>query len=185
MSIRSSTTTDHSRAGRVSCGRPPSRPPTAPREKHIRAFSLLELLVVLAILALASTIMIPAFTGSSGAELKAAASELASGLRYARSQALTHGDAVTLRLDVNGRRFEVSGSDVWRDLPSSVDLSLYTARTELLDGNTAAIRFFPDGSSTGGRITVTGSNGQARYVDVDWLTGRVLVIEEPERREAA
>lgn len=151
----------------------------------MRAFSLLELLVVLAIVALASTILVPAFTGGAGAELQVAARDLASGLRYARSHALTHGDEVTLTLDVDGHRFEISGSDVGRDLPSSVELSLYTARSELLDGNTAAIRFFPDGSSTGGRITVTGANGQERYIDVDWLTGRVDILERTERREAA
>lgn len=151
----------------------------------MRAFSLLELLVVLAIVALASTILVPAFTGGAGAELQVAARDLASGLRYARSHALTHGDEVTLTLDVDDRRFEISGSDIGRDLPSSVELSLYTARSELLDGNTAAIRFFPDGSSTGGRITVTGANGQERYIDVDWLTGRVDILERTERREAA
>lgn len=151
----------------------------------MRAFSLLELLVVLAIVALASTILVPAFTGGAGAELQVAARDLASGLRYARSHALTHGDEVTLTLDVYDRRFEISGSDIGRDLPSSVELSLYTARSELLDGNTAAIRFFPDGSSTGGRITVTGANGRERYIDVDWLTGRVDILERTERRESA
>ena len=37
-----------------------------------------------------------------------------------------------------------------------------------------AIRFYPDGSSTGGRITV--SSGERKFlVDVDWLTGRVSI----------
>jgi general secretion pathway protein H len=39
-----------------------------------------------------------------------------------------------------------------------------------------AIRFYPDGSSTGGRITVT--FGRTQYlVDVDWLTGRVSITD--------
>ena len=36
------------------------------------------------------------------------------------------------------------------------------------------IRFYSDGSSTGGRITV--ASGERKYlVDVDWLTGRVSI----------
>ena len=42
--------------------------------------------------------------------------------------------------------------------------------------DTGAIRFFPDGSSTGGRVTLM--VGERSYaVDVDWLTGRVRVLE--------
>ncbi len=39
-----------------------------------------------------------------------------------------------------------------------------------------SIRFYPDGSSTGGRNT--GSSGEGKYlVDVDWLTGRVSIAD--------
>jgi general secretion pathway protein H len=39
-----------------------------------------------------------------------------------------------------------------------------------------AIRFFPDGGSNGGRVTV--ASGERKYeVDVDWLTGRVAILE--------
>jgi general secretion pathway protein H len=43
--------------------------------------------------------------------------------------------------------------------------------------NVGEIRFFPDGSSTGGEITLAGGNAH-RYVQVDWLTGRVAVYED-------
>ena len=53
---------------------------------------------------------------------------------------------------------------------------LFTARSEQLSEKGGAIRFFPDGSSTGGRITL--SIDSMRYlVNVDWLTGRVKVME--------
>ena len=39
-----------------------------------------------------------------------------------------------------------------------------------------SIRFFPDGGSNGGRITV--ASGERKYeVDVDWLTGRVAILD--------
>jgi general secretion pathway protein H len=38
------------------------------------------------------------------------------------------------------------------------------------------VRFFPDGGSNGGRITLAA--GDRKYdVDVDWLTGRVAILE--------
>ena len=43
-----------------------------------------------------------------------------------------------------------------------------------------AIRFFPDGSSTGGRITLS-TDRLAYLVDVDWLTGKIHLLEaDPE-----
>jgi len=41
-----------------------------------------------------------------------------------------------------------------------------------------AIRFFPDGSSTGGRVILKRDDGDAGWqVGVNWLTGRILVAE--------
>ena len=41
-----------------------------------------------------------------------------------------------------------------------------------------SIRFYPDGSSNGGRVTV-GAGGRAFAVDVDWLTGHVTINDAP------
>jgi len=63
-------------------------------------------------------------------------------------------------------------SDV--ELPKGIDLKLYTAQSEVTSERKGGIRFYPDGSSTGGRITL--SAGERKYlVDVDWLTGRVSI----------
>ena len=45
------------------------------------------------------------------------------------------------------------------------------------DGDAVAgIRFFADGSASGGRVTVTAESGQ-RHVMVHWLTGTVEIVE--------
>jgi general secretion pathway protein H len=44
------------------------------------------------------------------------------------------------------------------------------------DYGTAAIRFFPDGSSSGGTISLSGAN-RDYFIGVDWLTGRVELLE--------
>ena len=74
-------------------------------------------------------------------------------------------------------RFGVTGDPREIALPESMALKLYTAQSELLDSATGGIRFFPDGSSTGGAITVSGPK-LAYRVNVDWLTGTVAIVEQ-------
>lgn len=142
---------------------------------HGTGFTLLELLVVVAILALLVAVVPPLVSGAiPGAELKSATRELAAALRYARSQAITYGRDVTLQLDVKSRRYAITGVNRDFALPADLDISVYGAASESPDKLTGGIRFFADGSSTGGRITVA-SAGRAYQVDVDWLLGRVKV----------
>jgi len=82
-----------------------------------------------------------------------------------------------LTLDLVRRRFAVSGDPREIALPESLALHLYTAQSELLDQATGNIRFFPDGSSTGGAITVSGAK-LAYRVNVDWLTGAIAIVEQ-------
>lgn len=114
--------------------------------------------------------------GSSIADLKAAARTLASGLRHAQSTAMATRRDATLTLDLDAREFQVTGGEGTRALPRDLELKLFTAQTEVENERRGSIRFYPDGSSTGGRITV--ASGERKYlVDVDWLTGRVTIDE--------
>lgn len=139
-------------------------------------FTLIELLAVLFILALVAAFVVPSLGGGEAVELKGAARTLAAGLRHTRNQALNDNRSATLALDVAKREFQLSGEKRIRKLPGRIDIVLFTARSEQQSAERGAIRFFPDGSSTGGRITL--STEKLRYlVNVDWLTGRVSIIE--------
>ena len=141
-------------------------------------FTLLEILVVLVIGVLLVALVPPLLSGLSGSvELRGAARQLAAGLRSARNQAVTRQQEAVLTLDLAQRRFGVSGDPRVIALPASVALKLYTAQSELLDQATGNLRFFPDGSSTGGAITVSGPKIAYR-VNVDWLTGAVAIVEQ-------
>ncbi|MCB1718999.1 MAG: type II secretion system protein GspH, partial [Candidatus Competibacteraceae bacterium] len=63
-----------------------------------------------------------------------------------------------------------------RNLPDDDDVTikLYTAQSELLDGTRGNIRFFPDGSSTGGYIALADAKVEYR-VKVDWVTGHISI----------
>ena len=142
-----------------------------------RGFTLVEMLVVMVIMVLAYAMTAPMISaGVSGAELKAAARQIAAGLRKARSEAVVRKNEVALTVDVERRQFELSGDKRIYRFPEKIEVSLFTAQSELLDAKIGAIRFYPDGSSTGGRVTL--SHGERKYrVDVDWMTGRVKVLD--------
>ena len=141
-------------------------------------FTFLELVLVLALGAAIFGILLSfAPRGASSADLKAAARAVASGLRQAQSTALTTRRDAVLSLDLDARSFTYTGGSRAHTLPEGIELKLFTAQAEVQSERKGAIRFYPDGSSTGGRVTV--ATGPRQYVvDVDWLTGRVKIGDE-------
>ena len=139
--------------------------------------TLLELLIVLMIMAFVTAIVVPTLGGGvSTADLKSATREVASGLRYARGQAIAQRTESLLVIDLDARTFKVPPDARLHKLPEKLDLKLFTAQRDLVNEKVGAIRFFPDGGSNGGRITLAA--GERKFdVDVDWLTGRVAILE--------
>jgi len=139
--------------------------------------TLLELMIVLVLMALVAAVTIPLFgDGVSTTQLRGAARELAAGLRLARGQAIGQRGEATLQLDVAGRSFTVPPDPRVHALPAGIELKLFTAQRDLVSDTVGAIRFYPDGGSNGGRVTLAA--GERKYdVDVDWLTGRVAILE--------
>ena len=140
-----------------------------------RGFTLLEVIIVLVIAgAIMATLVAFTGKGASSADLKASARSLANGLRAAQSTAMAQRRDAVLTIDVDTREFSFTGESRTHTLPEGIELKLYTAQTEVESQRKGSIRFYPDGSSTGGRITV--STGERKFlVDVDWLTGRVAI----------
>jgi general secretion pathway protein H len=142
----------------------------------MRGFSLLEIIIVLVIAGAAYAILLSGPLKTSAADLKSAARSLAAGLRHTQSMAMATRRDSALTLDVEAREFRLPGESRPRKLPDGIDLKLFTAQSEVANEKLGSIRFYPDGSSTGGRITV--SRGDAKYlVDVEWLTGRVTIAD--------
>jgi general secretion pathway protein H len=147
----------------------PCEPESAgPRHGREAGFTLLELIVTLSILGLALALIVgykPPW--SSGLGLRGTAAELASGLRLTRSEAILRNQSTAFEIDLAGHRYRV-GSGAVRQLLTVTGEQHYAAQ--------GAIRFNPDGSSTGGRIEVA-DGARSIAVGVDWLSGRVSVAE--------
>ena len=140
---------------------------------RLRGFTLLELIVVLFIIVLGfSVVGINLSSGNNSTEVKAAARDIVSALRYARGQALMTHEETTVALNLAENTYTVSGRDKIYIIPEAIAVTVVTAQSELTGEGLGNIRFFADGSSTGGRITLERPN-TTWQIDINWLTGQI------------
>jgi general secretion pathway protein H len=93
-------------------------------------------------------------------------------LRELHQQAIRRGETTELILDTAARVYRTSSDPALRRLPEIVAELGFNSTAVLPSGTNASIRFFADGSATGG--TVLFKNGERlAAIKVDWLTGRV------------
>jgi len=133
------------------------------------------LAVILLIGIAAAAVSISVTQGLASARINAASSELAGALRATRAQAIVRGHDQNFDLDTRANIYrDVKQHDV--RLPTGLRLSITSAKADQPNDHTGRIRFFPDGSSTGGRITLQ-SGRREWHVNVSWLTGEVRVVD--------
>ncbi|WP_316205377.1 GspH/FimT family pseudopilin [Bradyrhizobium sp. SZCCHNS3004] len=135
-------------------------------------FTLIEMLAVLVILALTAAAAMPLLLSGAGTvSLDAATIELAAALRATRAAAIVQNRVMTLSVDVDRRTF---GSDVVgsRAFAPGIQAKLTYAAATRSGPAVGGFRFFPDGSSTGGDLSLELHGRQVRLC-VDWLTGTV------------
>jgi general secretion pathway protein H len=83
---------------------------------------------------------------------------------------------VSVAIDLQDNSYSISNRDKTYPFAEDIDVSLVVAEEEFSEGEQGNIRFFGDGSSTGGRITLEWGN-QLRRIDVNWITGEVSISD--------
>ena len=94
-------------------------------------------------------------------------------LREARGLALRDNREVVVLVDLEGRSMAIDSGRRMAFAPD-LGLQLLTGTAELVDAESGRSRFYPDGTSTGGRVTLTDA-GRDYDVRIDWLSGRVRI----------
>lgn len=137
-----------------------------------RGFSLLEMILVLALVALASLLAAAAIGGGfDGMRLRSAAKEVAAQLRFTRAQAIATGESQRFTFDPAAHRWAAPKGRSG-ELPRQLALTFIGAREVQPSAGEGAIVFFADGASTGGRVRLA-LDEAAWDVEVAWLTGQV------------
>ena len=146
-----------------------------PRRRFSRGFTLIELLLVLVLMAMLFSLTPPLlYKAFPSIKLKAAVRDLAQEIRYIQQAAITSGTESKIRFDIEISQYQsdlVNQGEV-RQLPDGIGFKL---QADLEGEQIVVLRFYPDGSSSGATILL--SNESTSFViSVDWLTGRVQVI---------
>jgi general secretion pathway protein H len=163
-------------SGIYSSGVASKRALTAKSIRSARGFSLLEIIVVVALIAVVMSFA--AYTLNSqlpGQQLRSSAKTLAAELRFTKTQAMVTGQAQSFQINAKTREW-IGPKKHAGVLPKSLEVIATTARREQPENDIAAIKFFPDGAATGGRIVLQHDTAKWQ-VDVKWLTGEVTVTK--------
>ena len=147
---------------------------------QVRGFTLLELMVVLVIVSLLAV----AIGGSAGTffstmEYRDTVRELSSAAKKARLQSRAQGKPIDLVVDPALNRFALTDRPERLDagdyqmLAKDLSIGLVFAAEISPGANLGAIRFYPEGGSSGGEITIQRPSGAGTRLVVDWLIGDV------------
>lgn len=138
-------------------------------------FTLLELLIVLCVMALTAVFAMPLVRRPAGdATLIATAHRLANDMRMARASAIRDNRERTLTIDLAQRRFWVDGVTGATPIGSGIAVTLATLQKERLSPRQGRLRFFADGSATGGNVLFR-DDRRTVVVKLDWMTGHASV----------
>ena len=154
--------------------------------KNSLGFSLLELLVVMAIVGMIAALIIPRVSGSQVVLLKAQVREAAAVLNYARRSAIIRGEitkAIFHQKNENAAPQKNTNPEQWVSRGAILQWDDETEK-----GNKSAVYeivFYPEGGSSGGSFTLIHQKYKAK-ITVDPLTSKIkseILISESDSSE--
>lgn len=135
-------------------------------------FSLLELILVLAIAGLSVLVVLPSFTVAlESAKLRGGTGEVRAVLALARTMAVSEGRTRFVAFDLDRGEYGIEGAGERRVLPEGIRFSSVRFGLAEPARRTPRIRFSPDGCSEEAEVFLSAAGGGALRVAVDPLTG--------------
>ena len=139
-------------------------------------FSLLEMLVVLAVFSMAAG---AAYTGMNWRIPRETLSTLSQKIAHiaaaASLRAISKGETASVEVNIASRVISSgqAGSDII--VPELFKIAVLTGAGLIEQAQAGAIEFYGDGTSSGGEIELEAGDGSASTVRIFWLTGAVTI----------
>ena len=141
-----------------------------------RGFTLLEMVCVLAIIALLAAVLLPFIPHeTSRSRLQAYALQTAALLKGDRDAAIMRRTSVATLVDADARSIRSGASRSAIAIPADVRFDALLPQTCRQRAALSTISFFSNGTSCGGAITLTRFD-TGYEIRVNWLTGRIEVV---------
>lgn len=136
-------------------------------------FTLLELLVVVALLAMAvGLVAVAVSSGFHGVRERNVQTHMYSALQHARVKAMTSHRNIRFVIDGKERVFFFEGGEV-HSIPESVQVE--GGRLQDFSPSSKGLTFYPDGSSSGGILTLSPPTGAMCELEIDRVFGLVAL----------
>ena len=141
-----------------------------------RGFSLMELVVVLATLAITAAVVAPGVARTvDGVRARAEVGAVAAFLRSAREQAVSGQQAVEVRVDDASHTLVMRCAGQAGEAAAQAPRAFSPLLRIAADPPPARVIFLPHGMSTGARFAIVTPGPRAYVITVDALTGRVSI----------
>jgi type IV fimbrial biogenesis protein FimT len=146
-------------------------------------FSLIELLMVIAVIAVVSAVMVPSIISwRNGAKFRGAVNNLKGDLQMAKVKAIKENDVVTIFFNPTGYKVILDTANYWvhdagepilryRELPAGVSIDLGNTNFGTVGDKT---RFNSRGNSVAGHALLVNTNGDQKKLVVTSI-GRIRI----------
>jgi general secretion pathway protein H len=139
-----------------------------------RAFSLLELLLVIAIMGMLAAVVLPSLPGAlESARLRGSAGEVRATLTLARTLAVSESRSRAVAFDLGRGEYGIDGDSRKWALPEGIRVAVLRRGDAAAERGVLRVRFYPDGSADEAEVALSSSGGGRLRVSVDPLTGIV------------